>query len=71
MVDGRLSGLHRGPVRVGYSEARGEHHLAAWLDLMALVTAEPAGPWRSIGIYRTPNAPKRNPTTVVETRSSK
>jgi exodeoxyribonuclease V gamma subunit len=50
----RLDPQAPGPARVGYSRGRPEHHLAAWLDLLALVATHPDRPWRSLSVHRPP-----------------
>ncbi|MFN7150028.1 MAG: hypothetical protein ACK4V6_11165, partial [Microthrixaceae bacterium] len=41
-----------GPARTTYSSVRPAYQLAAWLDLVVLVAAEPAVPWRSVGVHK-------------------
>jgi exodeoxyribonuclease V gamma subunit len=50
---GRRCGPDRpGPARLIYSKAQPKQHLAAWLDLVALVAQDPAPPWRSVVVRR-------------------
>ena len=42
-----------GPALVTYSKASPKQHVAAWLDLVALVAADPARNWRSVVVRRT------------------
>jgi len=42
-----------GPVLVTYSRASPKQHIAAWLDLVALVATDPARDWRSVVVRRT------------------
>ncbi len=41
-------GTRPGPARVQFSRVRPRHHLAAWVELMALVASDPAVPWHSL-----------------------
>jgi exodeoxyribonuclease V gamma subunit len=40
-------------VLVTYSKASPKQHIAAWLDLVALVASDPASDWRSVVVRRT------------------
>ncbi|MGO9962148.1 MAG: exodeoxyribonuclease V subunit gamma [Acidimicrobiales bacterium] len=42
-----------GPVLVTYSKASPKQHIAAWLDLVALVATDPARDWHSVVVRRT------------------
>jgi exonuclease V gamma subunit len=42
-----------GPVLITYSKAKAAQQVAAWLDLMALVAAEPERDWQSVVVTRT------------------
>ena len=42
-----------GPALVTYSKASPKQHIAAWLDLVALVASDPASDWRSVVVRRT------------------
>jgi exodeoxyribonuclease V gamma subunit len=48
----RLDPSTPGPVRVNYSRTKPTHRVAAWLDLMALLVADPSTGWRSLAISR-------------------
>lgn len=63
-VNCRLNDPEAGPCRVTYSRSKKAHHLAAWLDLVALSASEPDIAWRSVAIARA----KRNesPPEVLE-----
>ncbi len=50
----RLGGSHRGPARLQFSRVKPAHRLAAWLDLMVLVAADPSPPWRSVVVGQVP-----------------
>ncbi len=43
-------GRHPGPVAVRPGEIGPQHHLAAWLELMLLVAADPRTPWWSVSV---------------------
>ncbi len=47
-VVGRCAEPRPGPARVTFSRVAPKHRLAAWLDLVALVAANPANDWRSV-----------------------
>jgi exodeoxyribonuclease V gamma subunit len=53
VVTTRLGGVMRGPVTVTYSSVKPTHRLAAWLDLVALVAADPDEAWRAVTIAQT------------------
>jgi exodeoxyribonuclease V gamma subunit len=50
---GRRGGeRHPGPARLTFSKAAPKQHLAAWLDLIALVAHDPDPDWRSVVVRR-------------------
>jgi exodeoxyribonuclease V gamma subunit len=48
----RLHPTSPGPVRLYYSRFKATHRVAAWLDLMALLTSDGGTPWRSLAVSR-------------------
>jgi exodeoxyribonuclease V gamma subunit len=58
VVDDRGGALGPGPARITYSRARPTQHLAAWLDLVALVAHDPGPEWRSVTIRRSKDGKK-------------
>ena len=48
MVEGRCAHPRPGPALVTFSKVAPKHRVAAWLDLAALVAADPATNWRSV-----------------------
>lgn len=51
-VAGRLRGHEAGPLRITYSKTKPKYHLAAWLDLLALVATDPERSWRSVTVNK-------------------
>ncbi len=47
-VEGRLPPGTPGPASVTFSSPRPDHHLGAWLPLVALAATDPAPAWRSV-----------------------
>ncbi|MGO8872223.1 MAG: exodeoxyribonuclease V subunit gamma [Acidimicrobiales bacterium] len=45
-----------GPARVQYGVVKPVHHVAAWVDLMALAATDPVAGWRSVVVGRRPGA---------------
>ncbi len=52
-VVGRSAGPSPGPALVTFSRATPKQHVSAWLDLVALVAADPVINWHSIVVRRT------------------
>jgi exodeoxyribonuclease V gamma subunit len=52
VVDGRCASPNPGPATVTFSRAKPKQHVAAWLDLMALVATDPRTSWRSVVVRR-------------------
>jgi exodeoxyribonuclease V gamma subunit len=48
----RLHPTTPGPARLYYSRVKPSHRVAAWLDLMALVSTDPSTAWRSLAVSR-------------------
>jgi exodeoxyribonuclease V gamma subunit len=51
-VGRRCGERHPGPARITFSRSQPKQHLAAWLDLIALVAHDPAPAWRSVVVRR-------------------
>jgi exodeoxyribonuclease V gamma subunit len=49
---------NRGPATVTFSHAKPKHHVAAWLDLMALVATDPEPDWHSLVVSRAASGDK-------------
>jgi len=66
-LDCRCPAPAPGPARITYSRSAPRHHLAAWLDLVALTATSPATSWRSVVICR---AGARRTAVALELRST-
>jgi exodeoxyribonuclease V gamma subunit len=51
-VTSHLDTAAPGPARVEFTRPKPAHHIAAWLDLVALAAHDPATPWRSVAVNR-------------------
>ena len=60
-----------GPVLVTYSKVSPKQHLAAWLDLVALVATDPARRWRSVVVRRTEAGEARRLVLVARGKTVK
>jgi exodeoxyribonuclease V gamma subunit len=58
-----------GPVLITYSKAKAAQQVAAWLDLMALVAAEPETDWQSVAVTRTGQSRLPVKVDVARTRA--
>jgi len=64
-VVGRCADPSPGPALVTYSRAAPKQHVAAWLDLVALVATDPETNWRSVVVRRSEKGDVPDPLELV------
>ena len=64
-VVGRCADSSHGPALVTYSKAAPKQHVAAWLDLVALVATDPETNWRSVVVRRNEKGDAPDPLELV------
>jgi exodeoxyribonuclease V gamma subunit len=65
VVECRCESPKPGPATITYSRAAPKQHLAAWLDLVALVATDPQTTWRSVVVRRAAQGDRLDPLEII------